>query len=228
MNAKTRFIIGILFFGSMMLLSFSGMTKFLTFEQLRAHASNLQLFVHGHHMLSVFIFFVLFIGTALFAIPAASMLTINASMLFGFVPAVIYTIIAASIGALGSFFIMRYLFAEFVQQHYAAHLHNFNAAVQRYGYRYLFLVRLIPVIPFFVVNMVASCLPISWKTFAITTIVGVIPMTIVLAYAGRQLATIHSWHDILTPRILMVFGAIIVVGIVPVLIERWRARSRSS
>ena len=141
MDARGRFILGILFFCSILIIWFSGLTKYATFENIIHHARMLTHFVEEHYLLSVGIFGLVYILITLLAIPAASMLTLVGGFLFGFFPSLAFTIFFGTIGALLSFFMMRYLFAEFVQHHYAAHLRNFNQAVQRYGYRYLFLVR---------------------------------------------------------------------------------------
>lgn len=225
MDPRKRCIIGALFFCCILIAWFSGITKYATLENITHHALIMTQFVHDHYGLSLVIFGLLYIASTILAIPMASMLTLVGGFLFGFLPALAYTMIFATAGGLISFFLMRYLFSEFVQQRYAVQLHTFNQAIQVYGARYLLLIRLIPVIPFFLVNIVASCLPISWQVFSVTTALGILPISAIYAYAGQTLSQIHSVYDIFTPRIVLLFTALIGVGIVPIVME-WYKRKK--
>src|SRR5665213_685154 len=118
MDPRKRFIIGVIFFCCILVGWFSGITKYATLENITHHALMLTQFVADHYGLSLVIFGLLYMATTILAIPMASMLTLVAGFLFGFLPGLAYTLVFATAGALISFFLMRYLFAEFVQQRY--------------------------------------------------------------------------------------------------------------
>lgn len=226
-DARKRFILGVVFFSCMIIIWMTGITKYLTIEEIHHHADFLRSMIQRHYGPSVLIYTAVYIMAALFALPIASLLTLVAGFLFGTI-GFVYTIIASTIGALFSFLIMRYLMAEYVQQRYARQLKSFNTEMQKHGYRYLFMVRLIPVIPFFIVNIIASCLPVSIKAFLISTAIGIMPITALYTYAGQELATIHSVHDVFTGRVIIVLLGLVVIGLIPVVIACCKRRQNAS
>lgn len=224
MNARGRFIFGAVFFGCMIILWVSGVTKYATLEEINHHADLLKSLVDSYYIPAVLIYCAIYIGAAGLALPVASMLTFVSGFLFGMIPGFIYTMIAGILGAVISFLFMRYLFAEFVEQRYGAQLKQFSVAIKEQGYRYLLLVRLIPVVPFFLVNMVAACLPISARTFTITTAIGIIPICAIYSYAGQELSHIKSLNDIFTVRVIAIFVCLILIGLAPFIIEQFKKK----
>jgi len=224
MDTRQRFIFGLVFIGCAILFWVLGIVRYVSIETIAEHAAMLQAFVTRHYLGSILMYGGIFITTAVCALPAATLLTLTAGFFFGTIPGFIYTIIAAAIGATASFFLMRYLLADYVQHHYQQHLRRFNQAVRKQGYRYLFMIRLVPVMPFFLANIVASCLPISWRVFIITTTFGIMPITAVYAYAGKQLCTIRSVYDIFSFPILSALGLIALIGVIPVAVSWYKSR----
>ena len=169
MDINKRFIIGIAFLIFVVILWLTGIGSYFDREVLVGSLSFFRSLLATHYYGAAIGYIILYMVCAIVALPVATVLTLTAGFLFGVIPGFCYTILGGTFGALASFLIMRFLFAGFVQHHYGMYLQRFNSAIQHYGYRYLLLIRLVPVIPFFVVNMVASCLPVSVPLFVTTT-----------------------------------------------------------
>ena len=117
----------------------------------------------------------------------------------------LYVNIGATCGAVLAFLSARYLLGSRLQESYGAQLAKFNGEMERNGVRYLLTLRLIPVFPFFLVNFLSGLTRVHLSTFTWTTAAGIIPGTVVFAYAGHQLETVHSVGDIFTGKVLSAF-----------------------
>ncbi|NJL44164.1 MAG: VTT domain-containing protein [Nitrosarchaeum sp.] len=131
---------------------------------------------------------------------------------------------SATLGALLAFLAARFVIGSWVQERYAARLVKFNAEMRRSGQRYLLTVRLVPVFPFFLINLLAGLTKIDTWTFVWTTFVGIIPGSAVLAFAGRELGSIERAADLFSPGVMLAFGLLIALSLLP-LVREWWVRS---
>lgn len=151
----------------------------------------------------------LFAGYVLVAtlpLPFASILTIAAGAMFGFVEGTIIASFASSIAASGAFLASRYFFQTGVQSRFGPRLEAVNRGIARDGGFYLFTLRLIPVFPFFLVNLLMGLAPIKARTFYWVSQVGMLPIAVVYANAGTELARLQHVGDVLSPRLLLSFA----------------------
>jgi uncharacterized membrane protein YdjX (TVP38/TMEM64 family) len=200
----------------------------LTFENLRQHRDQLLVLVRGHYALSIVLFILLYIAVTGLSIPGAVVLTIGGGFLYGTVPATLYVNLGATAGAVLAFLFARYLLGEQLQDKYRQQLDRFNREMEAEGWRYLLTLRLIPIFPFFLINFLAGLTRVPLKTFAWTTALGIIPGTAVFAYAGRQIGSINSPADILSPKVIMAFLLLACFALFPAVLSRIKAaRSRS-
>lgn len=138
-----------------------------------------------------------FISTTL-SLPFATPLSLIGGFLFGPLLGSILIIVSASLGAFGAFSLVRYFFSTLSTSTHASSRKKLENALQSYGSYGLLAVRLTGIIPFFVLNILAGILPISWFTFLWTTFAGITPFSILYAYAGYQLRIINQLGDIIT------------------------------
>lgn len=202
----------------------SGLGDHLTFESLKENSALLLAFVERHYLLAVAVYIGLFISTA-FVVPGALVLTIAGGFLFGVMPGTLYTTLGASAGASLSFFAARYLAGKRIQRHYRTQLERFNAEIDRNGYIYLFIMRVVPVFPFFVVNVLAGLTRIPYRVFLVMTLLGMIPGAAVYSFVGRQLSTVHTADDLLSPGIIAALVLLALFTLAPIL-YRHRRRAR--
>jgi pyruvate/2-oxoglutarate dehydrogenase complex dihydrolipoamide dehydrogenase (E3) component/uncharacterized membrane protein YdjX (TVP38/TMEM64 family) len=175
-------------------------------------------------------FFVLYVCMAALSLPGAAILTVAAGALFGIWEGTALVSFASAIGATGALGMSRYVLRDGVQRRFGKQLEAMNEGVRRDGAFYLLTLRLIPVFPFFVVNVLMGLTPIRVRTFYWVSQCGMLPATLVFVNGGTQLARIESLAGILSPAILFSFAALgvfpwIARGIVQ-LIRRRRVYSR--
>jgi uncharacterized membrane protein YdjX (TVP38/TMEM64 family) len=199
---------------------------YLTFENLQENKSSFQHIVKTNYGLSIAGYIIIYILVTGFSLPGATILTLGSGFLFGVILGAIYVNIGATTGATMAFLFSRYIAGDWVQKKYGDKLINFNNELEKNGYRYLLTLRLIPVFPFFLINIFAGLTKISLRTFIWTTSMGILPGSLVYTYAGSQLNFIKSTKDIFTTRIVMVFLLLALFILLPVIISRIKEKRR--
>jgi uncharacterized membrane protein YdjX (TVP38/TMEM64 family) len=214
-----QIIIALCIFALIILIRFSGLHELLTFEMLRQYRDQLLLITAQHYIISVGIFILLYIAVVALSIPGAIVLSLAAGFLFGFW-GIIYVNIGATIGAIAAFLVARYLIGDWLQKRYAEKFASFNKEIAENGHNYLLTLRLIPVFPFFLVNIFAGITKTPLVTYTWTTMTGIAPASFVFIYAGRQLGLIDKPDDILTWQILLVFVFFGLLTLIPVFLKK--------
>lgn len=201
-------------------IQFSGVNLYINFQTIKENRELLLVFVHRHYIISVLLFIFTYFAVAALSIPIAAPMTILGGFLFGVIPGAFYTNIGATLGATGTFLLFRYVLGESFQRKYSEKLKPFNYNLEMYGPQYLLTVRFIAAIPFFLVNILASFTKIPTITFMWTTSLGIIPGSIVFAYAGKQLGSINSVNEIFSFKIIIAFVLLIALGFSSILFKK--------
>jgi uncharacterized membrane protein YdjX (TVP38/TMEM64 family) len=202
----------------------SGASGYLTLENLKKNKELLQHFIEARYFFAVVTYIVVYILTVTFSIPGATVLTLAGGFLFGLLPAIIYANVGATIGATLGFLFARYILGNSIQEKYAPQLERFNRELDENGHLYLLTLRLIPAFPFFLINLLAGLTKVSLKTFFWTTMVGILPGSLVYSFAGSQLNTIESVEDIFSGSIIAAFLALALFALLPVILKKLRTR----
>ena len=174
-------------------------------------------------------FFILYLVASLLAVPGISILSLGAGAVFGFATACILVSFASTIGATLAFLLSRYLFKDIVQNNFPSNLQEkLNAGVVKEGAFYLFTLRLFPVIPFFLINMLMGLTPIKTSVFYLVSQAGMFPISAVVTYSGNKLSQVETLGDVLSPPLLKALG---FLGVFPIaakkLVELYRRRKSS-
>ena len=130
--------------------------------------------------------------------------------------------IGATIGAGFAFLFARYIIGAKLQEKYSTQLEKFNKELTENKYQYLFSLRFLPIFPFFLVNFLAGLTKVDFKTFIITTSLGIIPGSFVYTYAGSQLSSINALSDIFSKEILSAFLLLGFLTLVPVIVKKFK------
>jgi pyruvate/2-oxoglutarate dehydrogenase complex dihydrolipoamide dehydrogenase (E3) component/uncharacterized membrane protein YdjX (TVP38/TMEM64 family) len=162
-------------------------------------------------------FLVVYIAMAALSIPGASLLTLLGGALFGWVNGVIIVSIASTIGATLAFLGSRFLLRDWVQSKFGNKLAAINQGIDKEGGFYLFTLRLVPVFPFFAVNLLMGLTKIKTLTYAWVSQLGMLPATIVYVLAGTELSKISSLKGIASPGLL---GAFAALGLFPLIAKK--------
>lgn len=166
--------------------------------------------IDAHPLRGAAIYFLVYVAVAAFSIPGAAALTILGGSLFGLLAGTILVSFASVIGATLAMLAARYLLRGFVERRFGSAMAKLNRGVERDGASYLFGLRLVPVIPFVVINLGMGLTRMKVPTFAWVSQVGMLPATIVYVNAGSQLMTIERPGDLLSARLLLAFLALAI------------------
>ncbi|MDV4314480.1 FAD-dependent oxidoreductase [Acinetobacter baumannii] len=202
---KKMIIIAVIISAIFAFFAFNGQQYF----NLEYIQSQLQLF-HSwrdeNPILSASIFFLIYVLVAALSLPGAAVMTLLAGALFGILWGTILVSFASSIGALFAFLIARFVLRDYIEQRFPSYLKKINKGIEKDGAMYLFTLRLVPVIAFFIINLVMGITRIKARTFYIVSQIGMLAGTIVYVNAGTQLAKIEDLSDIVSLPILLSFA----------------------
>jgi uncharacterized membrane protein YdjX (TVP38/TMEM64 family) len=193
----------------------------LSLQSLAAQEATLRQYQTDSFWLTIGIALVIYVLVTGLSIPGAAPLTLVYGWLFGVVGGVLLVSFASTTGATIAFLISRYVFRDSIAQRFDTQLKTFNEAMERESGFYLFALRLIPVVPFFVINLVMGLTPIRMRTFWWVSQLGMLPGTIAYIVAGASVPSLAELSSqgvtgILTPRTIAAFA---VLGILPLLMK---------
>lgn len=216
----------VLITGVMAFVYFDG-ARYVSLEALKVNRDRLAAFTEEHYPAAVVGYMVLYCLQTAFSLPGAAVLTLAGGFLFGTILGTLYVNIAATLGATLAFLAARYLLRDWVERKFGDRLSAVQEGFAKNAFHYLLTLRLIPVFPFFLVNLVSGLTRMDVGTFVAATAIGIIPGSFVFANAGRQLGSIDSLSDIASPRVLGAFALLGLLALVPVLYRRATGRIAS-
>jgi uncharacterized membrane protein YdjX (TVP38/TMEM64 family) len=180
--------------------------KFLSLEYVQSHLDFMRAYKQQHFEFSAVIFFLTYIVVAALSIPGALILTITSGALFGLFWGIIISSFASSIGATLAFLASRLILREWVQNKYGDYLAPINKGIGKEGAFYLFSIRMIPLFPFFVTNLLMGLTSISVSSFYLVSQIGMFLGTIVYVNTGTELSKVTSLSGLLSTPILLSFA----------------------
>jgi uncharacterized membrane protein YdjX (TVP38/TMEM64 family) len=202
------------------------LVRFLTLEALKANRGALVEFYQSRPWAVSIIFLAIYIVQTAFSLPGAAVLSLAAGALFGLLRGVLLVNLGATLGATLAFLFARYLFRDLVVKKFGSpHLDKLNTEVENQGYSYLLFLRLVPLFPFFLINLGAALTSIPLRMFFLTTMFGIIPGSVVYVNAGASLAAIETLGDVTSPRVLFSFGLLGLFALLPVFYDKLKKKS---
>ena len=193
------------------------LNQYASLEQIKTLQQTSGDYIADNRALAMLIFFVSYVAITGFSLPGAVLLTLLGGGLFGFGYGLLLISFASSMGATLAFLVSRYLLRDYVQKKFAARLAAINKGMEKEGNFYLFSLRLIPVFPFFVINILMGLTKISTRSFYLVSQVGMLAGTAVYVWAGTQLSEINSLSGIASPSLL---SALVLLGVFPWIAKR--------
>lgn len=198
---------------------------YLTLDALKENRDRLLAFTDANFAAAVGMFIVTYCVVTGLSLPGAAILTLAGGFLFGSVWGTVFVNIGATTGATLAFLAARYLLRDWVEQKFGSRLGPIQDGFAKNAFSYLMTLRLIPLFPFFLVNMVSGLTRISVSAYVAATAIGIIPGSFVYAYAGRQLGTINSLEEIASPNVLLAFTLLGLLALVPVVYRKWAGKT---
>jgi uncharacterized membrane protein YdjX (TVP38/TMEM64 family) len=202
---------------------------YLTLSSIKGSQQRLAAWYGDHPMAVISGYMLIYIAVTALSLPGAAVMTLAGGALFGLGAGTLIVSFASTIGATLACFVSRFILRDWVEGKFGDKLSVINEGIAREGAFYLFTLRLIPVFPFFVINLVMGLTRMSLRTFYWVSQLGMLAGTIVYVNAGKELGKIESVRGILSPGLIMSF---ILLGIFPLatkkLLAAYRAKKQNS
>ncbi len=234
--SRARILVAVVLVAAVVFFFAAGGHRYFSFEQIKAQQAAIDAWYRSHPWQTVIGFFALYVAVAGLSLPGAALLSLVAGAIFGLLWGTLIVSFASSVGATLALLASRFVLRDWVQQRFARQLQGINRGMEKEGPFYLFTLRLIPAVPFFVINLAMGLVPIRAATFYWVSQLGMLPGTLVYVNAGTQLGRIESAQGILSWQLI---GAFVLLGIFPLLARkalqavrarrvyaRWRKPSR--
>lgn len=194
-----------------------GLDQHLTLGELKESQGKFAAMLEQSPLQVTLISFVLYVVIVALSLPFATLMGLAIGALFGLWYGTLFASFGSTIGAVLAFLTSRYLLRDFVQHRFGGKLKVINEGMAKEGAHYLFMLRLVPVFPFFLVNLLMGLTQIHTRTFYWISQLGMLAGTVVCVNAGTQLAHIDSLSDIFSPEVLLSFA---LLGIFPLIVKR--------
>ncbi len=191
--------------------------QYLSLDYLKQQHQTITQYYADNTVLTIVVFFLAYVLVTALSLPGAVILTLAAGAIFGFWIGVVLVSFASTAGATLAFLFSRFVFRDPVQNRFGSQLGAINRGVEEEGAFYLFTLRLIPAVPFFVVNLLMGLTPIKTSVYALVSQIGMLPGTAVFVNAGNQLSKIDSLSGILSPGLIAAFA---LLGIFPIVAKK--------
>lgn len=191
--------------------------RYFNLEYLKQQQAVMDAFYERQPLTTALYYFLLYIVITGLSLPGAAILTLAGGAIFGLLWGTVIVSFASTIGATLAFLFSRYLFRDAIQGRFADKLTAINRGMAEEGAFYLFTLRLVPLFPFFIINLVMGLTPIRALTFFLVSQAGMLAGTIVYVNAGTQIAKIEQLKDIASPELILSF---VLLGIFPLLAKK--------
>jgi uncharacterized membrane protein YdjX (TVP38/TMEM64 family) len=190
----------------------AGLHEQLRWESVRSRIEHWQRLADEHLLVSLTVFFLLYVTATALSLPVALILSLVGGALFGRWVGVGVVSVASTCGASLAFLGSRYLFRTSVRKRFGDRLAALDRGIERDGAWYLLTLRMAPYVPFFLINLGLGLTPMRLATFALVSWVGMLPATFVLVNAGTELAALETPSDALSPTFV---GSLALIGLLP-------------
>ena len=198
--------------------------RYLTLEHLKANRAVLQALYASHTAAFVLGFIGVYVLQTALSLPGAAVLSLAAGAVFGVLPATVYVNIGATVGATLAFLLSRTLLRGWAVRRFGWRMGAIDRGLRESGLSYLLFLRLVPVFPFFLINLAAGVTGLPLRTYVIGTMVGILPGSLVYCNAGASLATVESLAQVASPRVLGSFTLLGLFSLAPAVYRRFQKR----
>jgi uncharacterized membrane protein YdjX (TVP38/TMEM64 family) len=198
----------------------------ISFQTLKIYRADLVRFVEDHAVYAVLIYMIIYATLIALSVPGGAVMTITGGFLFGALWGTLYTVTAATIGATGVFFLVQTTLGDSLRKKAGPWVEKMAKGFQEDAFSYLLVLRLIPLFPFFIVNLVPGLLDVKPRTYILATAIGIIPGSYVFSTFGTGIGRIFdggetfTTGDILSTEMIIALIGLAVLSLLPVLYKR--------
>lgn len=218
-----RVLIGAAFVAALVAFFALGGHDYLTLDAVKANRDALKAYAHEHVAAALVIAFVVYAGAVALSVPGALVLSLVVGFVFGRWVGTGLIVAAATVGASLVFLAARYLFADAARRRMGPRGAKIAEGFAENAFSYLLFLRLVPLFPFFLVNLAPAFTPTRLRTFVLATLIGIVPGSFVYANLGQTLGTIDSAAGLLSAETIVALVLLGLLALAPVLVRRLRA-----
>ena len=230
MAAKTnwlKIVILCVFIGGLVLFFALGGNQYLTLDTIRSNRDALLHFSEQNYLLALVSAILVYTLATALSIPGATVLSLIVGFLFGRWIGTGVILFSATLGATLVFLAARYLFAEAARKKMGPTAQKMLDGFKSDGFHYMLFLRLVPLFPFWLVNLVPAFTAIPLRTYFVATAIGILPGCFVFANLGQSLGRIESMNQLVSTETLLAFGLLGVFALIPVMIKKFRSNTRT-
>ena len=224
MDMKKKILIFLILIGAIAIFYSFDLQRFLTLESLKENRQTLMLTYQTHRTPFIIGFILIYTAQTALSLPGAAILTLAGGAIFGAVMGTIWVNIGATTGALLAFLLARTLLRDWVLKRFGQRMLSLDNGLNENGLSYLLFLRLVPLFPFFLVNLACGVTGLSIKTYLIGTMIGILPGSFVYANAGASLASIESISQVASTRVLVSLALLGLFALIPAMYRRVESR----
>jgi pyruvate/2-oxoglutarate dehydrogenase complex dihydrolipoamide dehydrogenase (E3) component/uncharacterized membrane protein YdjX (TVP38/TMEM64 family) len=191
--------------------------QYLTLDTFKSRQNDIDVFYRANPWVTGCMYFGIYVAVTALSLPGAALMTLAGGAIFGVVVGTVVVSFASTIGATLAFLVSRFLLRDWVQERFGSNFAAVNEGIRKDGPVYLFTLRLVPIFPFFVINLLMGLTPIRTLVYYVVSQIGMFPATVVYVNAGTQLAKIESLSGILSPGLLISFA---LLGLFPLVAKK--------
>jgi uncharacterized membrane protein YdjX (TVP38/TMEM64 family) len=217
-----KIMIAALFAGAIVAFFAFGGEHYVNLETIKANRDLLLSFTAEHYAGALVLAFVIYTAATAFSVPGGLVLSLTLGFLFGRWVATALIVVAGTLGATMLFLAARYLFADFARRRLGAVGKKINTGFTENAFSYLLFLRLVPLFPFFLVNLAPALTDIPVRTYVLATFIGILPGTFVFTNFGQTLGRIQSTGELFEPQTIAAFVLLGMFALVPVAVKKFR------
>ncbi len=208
-----------------------GLHRYLSLAALARDQAALRQLAVAQPVLAPVVYVLVYVATAAVSLPSSAPLSVAAGVMFGLATGTVYAVTGGELGAIAAFLLVRHVCADLVERRAGHLLHRMRPGLERDGFSYLLALRLLPVLPFWLVNLAPPLVGMRLAPYAAATLIGIVPMIAVFAALGAgfgdALATGHKpdlWI-LVSPEIILPLTGLSALALLPVCWRAWKTRN---
>ncbi|MBI5418759.1 MAG: TVP38/TMEM64 family protein [Deltaproteobacteria bacterium] len=198
--------------------------RHLTLASLKANRARLEDLRAAHAFLLAAVFVLVYIVQTAFSLPGAAILSLASGAIFGVFQGTLYVVTGATVGAVLAFLVSRTLLRDWVVRKFGGRMEGIDRGLRESGLSYLLFLRLVPAFPFFLVNLACGVTGLPLRIYALGTLFGIMPGSLVFVNAGASLAAIESVGQVAGPRVLGSFALLGLFALLPTIFKAVKKR----
>ncbi len=202
--------------------------QYLSLDSLKENKTSLDQFYQQNTLTMILGFIGVYITVVALSLPGATILTLASGAIFGAVKGTLIVNVGATLGATLAFLVARFLLRDWVEGKYGEKIKGFNEGFSNNALNYILFLRLVPLFPFFLINLVSGLTRVNLPVYFFGTMFGILPGSFVYCNAGSNLASISSLSDIASPGVLGSFALLGLFALIPTIYKRIKGKKEVS